>query len=380
MQLKTIVKLGTITSVVLFVLAVSYYAFMRLDMTRHNRDVNLFSFVPDDCIGVLDSDNVNAFWGDYPMLNYANELEAFQFSGLFNVILNELNEYMLQSAHGLGGQIDHLLVSFHTSSTASDQVVYFKTDIDGERMVTDVLQEYLSDRFLPKEVKYRGKTIYVYPLGDDEFLAVYTGGGFGVMSFQERLIEKVIDAKLDEKSLNDNPGFSEIRNKKKVKNYITLYSRNSGIPFLEMGDNAWSEYDFHLNSDVLYLTGETYMSESFPSSVADMIQHATFIKEDSLIVSVVQDSTLVCMNQAFEANECGNRTLFNECVSNLSQEAAFTLVADMQQVIDKPERFRNYLPTFVLDNAHLLRSFVLSVQLIVNEGHPSHIWVFTYKN
>ena len=122
------------------------------------------------------------------------------------------------------------------------------------------------------------------------------------------------------------------------------------------------------------------MSEPFPSSVADMNQHATFIKEDSLIVSIVQDSTLVCMNQAFEANECGNRTLFNECVSNLSQEAAFTLVADMQQVIDKPERFQNYLPAFVLDNAHLLRSFVLSVQLIVNEGRPSHIWVFTYKN
>lgn len=380
MKLKTIVKLGTMTSIVLFVFAVGYFAFMRMDMARHNRDINLFSFVPDDCSGVLDSDNVNAFLGDYPMLNYADELKTFQFSGLFNVILHELNEYMLHRAHGLGGQIDHLLVSFHASSTASDQVVYFKTDIDGERMVTDVLQEYLSDRFLPKEVKYRGKTIYVYPLGDDEFLAVYTGGGFGVMSFQERLIEKVIDAKLDEKSLNDNPGFSEIRNKKKVKNYTTLYSRNSGIPFLEMGDNAWSEYDFHLNSDVLYLTGETYMSEPFPSSVADMNQHATFIKEDSLIVSIVQDSTLVCMNQAFEANECGNRTLFNECVSNLSQEAAFTLVADMQQVIDKPERFQNYLPAFVLDNAHLLRSFVLSVQLIVNEGRPSHIWVFTYKN
>ena len=148
MKLKTIVKLGTMTSIVLFVFAVGYFAFMRMDMARHNRDINLFSFVPDDCSGVLDSDNVNAFLGDYPMLNYADELKTFQFSGLFNVILHELNEYMLHRAHGLGGQIDHLLVSFHASSTASDQVVYFKTDIDGERMVTDVLQEYLSDRFL----------------------------------------------------------------------------------------------------------------------------------------------------------------------------------------------------------------------------------------
>ena len=35
-------------------------------------------------------------------------------------------------------------------------------------------------------------------------------------------------------------------------------------------------------------------------------------------------------------NDGGNRTLFNECVANLAEEAAFTLVVDMQKVAENP--------------------------------------------
>jgi hypothetical protein len=49
MRLKTVVKFGTLVSVLLFCIAVGYYAFMKLDMTNRHRDVNPFTLIPDDC-------------------------------------------------------------------------------------------------------------------------------------------------------------------------------------------------------------------------------------------------------------------------------------------------------------------------------------------
>jgi len=62
MQLKTVVKIGTIVSVLLFCLAVGFYAFMRLDMAERNRDVNLYSLVPSNCVGVLESTGYMDYW------------------------------------------------------------------------------------------------------------------------------------------------------------------------------------------------------------------------------------------------------------------------------------------------------------------------------
>ena len=93
MRLKSIVKLGTIVSVLLFVLAVGYYVIMRLDKTERNREVDLFSFVPSDCAGVLDSDCVDMFSDRREMLNYSHDLDAFHATGLFKFLLDRLEEY-----------------------------------------------------------------------------------------------------------------------------------------------------------------------------------------------------------------------------------------------------------------------------------------------
>ena len=108
MRMKTVVKLGTIVSVLLFVLAVGYYAFVRLDMTGQHREVNLFSLVPADCISVLESDDINVLWKEYPNLNYSRELDEFQFPGLFHFLISELNEYT-DETHGLSRQMSRLL-------------------------------------------------------------------------------------------------------------------------------------------------------------------------------------------------------------------------------------------------------------------------------
>lgn len=382
MKMKTVVKLGTILSVLLFVLAVGYYAFMRLDMMDRNRDVNLFSLVPSSSVGVLESNNVHAFFDDYSMLNYSDELEKMQFPGLFNFLIHGLNMYAGDNAHGLSYQMNQLVVSFHQPVTPHNQVVYLRLGMADEQLLSDMLQEYVSGNFLPKEEEYRGKKILIYPLSHDEFLATYTEEGFVVLSYQKRLVEEVIDAQLDETALGYDTVFSRVLDKKKSKDFLTLYGRSSSIPFLNLDSNTWSEYDFHLNSDVVYLTGDMYALEinAEKENMIRSLNDMTVVKEDGLFVSAQKDSTSYYMAEAFDANDTGNRTLFNECVANLANEVDFSLVADMQKVEENPKRFESYLPSFMIENASLLRSFILSAQLSLNGERPSHIWVFTYKN
>lgn len=382
MRLKTVAKLGSIASVLLFCLALGCYAFMQLDMLGRHREVNLFELVPSDCTGVLYSDNVYAFMDNYSEPNYQDELDRFHFPGLFEFILSGLKEHAGDNAHGLSSQMGHLAVSFHASPLSRNQVVYFRMEADDKQILADMLGEFSSGDFLPKEEKYRGKLIRVYPLGDEDFLASYEEDGFWVMSYQKRLIEQVIDASLDETALADDDLFSQMLDKKKKnRHFLTLYTRSASIPLLEQEDKCWSEYEFHLNSDVLYLTGEMMSDNAGCTEAIDQrMQEVSEVEEPLLIVSADKDSTRMSVERALAAAENGERTLFDECVANLSADASFTLAVDMKSVAEEPQRFREYLPGFVLDHKELFLPFVLSVQLTVSEGRISHIWVFTYKN
>ena len=382
MRLKTVAKLSVFVSVLLFCIAVGFYAFTRLDMTERNREVNLYSLVPADCVGVLESDNISYFLNELPSINYGKELSYFQFPGLFEFLLHNLNEYAVQNAHGLSNQMSHLMVSFHKPGNMNDQVVYFRMGATDQQLLEDMLSEYAPVNFLPKEEKYRGKTIVVYPLGRDEFLASYSGDGFLALSYQKRLIEQVIDAKLDKTSLDEDEVFKQVLAKKKSYHYLTLYASSAPMPFLDAEDKCWSEYEFHLNSDVLYLTGETFQADSsFDSSeLLECIQLLDGEFENNRLISTNKDSTTVYVEQALEKMERGEQTLFNQCVTNLSKEAAFVLVADMDEVVKEPEYWAAYLPSFVLEKAMLFKPFILTTQLSLNKERPSHMWVFTYKN
>lgn len=382
MRLKVVIKLGTIVSVVLFFLAVGYYAFMKLEDTGREREMNLFSLVPSDCVAVLESNDINGFLNQYPMLNYGDKLDEVHFSGLMQFMLEELSEYTKQSVHGLSSRLNRFMVSFHDSSSFDEQVVYFGMNADDKKMMMNLLKGCGYDTFLPKQEEYRGESINIFPLDSGHFLATYSKQGFMVLSYQKRLIEQVIDACLDGTSMNADESFSQILKKKKTKTFFTLYGHSSSMPFLEIETPCWYEYDFQMNSDVLYLTGDAYFPDSmgYEEIAMEHIRRAGVVKEEELMVSADRDSTVFYANLAFDANEKGGRTLFNECVANLSHEADFVLVTDMEKVAEEPERFKPYLPSFILQNLQTFRQFILSAQLSLHGGRLSQMWVFTYKD
>lgn len=383
MRLRTVAKLGVVLSVVLFCVAVGFYGFARLSLTDKSREINLFSLVPSDCIGVLESDNISYFMTGFPQLNYSHQLADFQFPGLFNFILGGLTEYTTANAHGLSSRMSSLLVSFHAPGSPRDQVVYFRVGAGEEKILGNMLQECALGDFQPKKEKYRGKSIYIYPLTNDDFLATYSESGFFVVSYQKRLIERVIDAKEDRRSLESDPVFAKALAKKKSHNFLTLYGRTASMPFLRANEGCWSEFDFHMNSDVVYLTGDMFLPDTCGcmEQIAARLGEVPDVKEDSVVISANRDTMAGYMDEALDRQEGALQySLFGECVANLSREAAFMLVADMCKVTEEPERFSPYLPPFILENAPLFRSFILSTQLSAVNGKLSHIMILTYKD
>jgi len=380
MALRTVVKYGTIVSVMLFCMAVGYYAFMQLDATDRNRDVNLFALIPEDCTTVLQSDDISACLDELSSLNYERKLENFQFQGLLHLVIGGLNEYATESDHGLSHQMNRLLVSFHAPYTSRDQVIYFQSGTRDESMFVDMLQEYMTSDFLPKEEMYRGETIRIYPLNHEEYLSVYTNPGTLVISYQKSLIEKVIDARLDGKSLDENEVFSKMLLKKHSHN-LTLYAFHPALPVLQGETPCWGEYDFHFNSDVFYLTGDIHLIEENEKDEELLkIRQCPFEKGEGVLVSADADSTQFYMEEAYVARLSNNQTLFDECLANLSNEASFSLVADMQAYEGHESVLNPYLPSFVRKNASLFSPFILSLQYSLVENRLSQIWTFTYKN
>ena len=378
MSTRTVVKFGTMVSVLLFCIAVGYYAFMKLDMANHRRDVNLFTLIPDDCTVVLQSDDISACLGELSDLNYERELGRFQFQGLLNLIIGGLNEYATENAHGLNVQINRLLVSFHAPYTQRDQVVYFHAGMGGESLFVDMLREYMASDFLPKEEMYRGETIQIYPLNHEEYLSVYTNQDALVISYQKSLVEKVIDARLDGESLGDDDFFSRLLKKRKA-HFLTLYVYDSTMSVLEGEVPSWSEYDFHFNSDVFYLTGDIHPVLN-DEEVLLKVRECPVQKAEGVLVSSDADSTQFYMEDAYVARLSNNQTLFDECMANLSNDASFSLVADMEAYDGNESALSPYLPSFVQKKADLFSPFILSLQYSLVEGKLSHIWTFTYKN
>ena len=89
-----------------------------------------------------------------------------------------------------------------------------------------------------------------------------------------------------------------------------------------------------------------------------------------------QEKVDSCISQVLSVPQ---HTLFDECVSNLSRDASFIMVADVDKLAQNLGAYKNYLPAFIYDHVELFRSFILSVQITNVNNKLSHIFVFTYK-
>lgn len=378
MQIRSVIKLGVVLSVVLFCIGIAFYGFARLSMADKENRVDIFEFVPKDCAGILETDNIDNFMHVFSQAAYSSQLDTLHRAGLMNDILSDLSRYSSAAAHGLSYQMNHVVISFHRPHTAMDVVAYFRIGKEGKHQLIEAVKGKHGADFVPKKETYRGKKIEIYPLSSTRYLSVYTTDGLVVVSYQKKLIEQVIDAVKDNNSLREDSVFTSIHHTLPAS-FITIYGRTPSVPFLgKESCHSWSEYDIHLNSEVFYLSGQ--MKEEQADCLDRMLQAVHTVpvvsESDSLLVVSGRERVDSCISKVIASP---SHTLFDECVSNLSRDASYIMVTDMEKVAAAPEQFASYLPPFLIRHADLFRSFILSIQFTEVNNRLSHIFVFTYK-
>lgn len=378
MQIRSVIKLGVVFSVVLFCIGIAFYGFARLSMADKENRVDIFEFVPKDCAGILETDNIDNFMHVFSQAAYSSQLDTLHRAGLMNDILSDLSRYSSAAAHGLSYQMNHVVISFHRPHTAMDVVAYFRIGEEGKHQLIEAVKGKHGADFVPKKETYRGKKIEIYPLSSTRYLSVYTTDGLVVVSYQKKLIEQVIDAVKDNNSLREDSVFTSIHHPQPAS-FITIYGRTPSVPFLgKESCHSWSEYDIHLNSEVFYLSGQ--MKEEQVDCLDRMLQAVHTVpvvsESDSLLVVSGRERVDSCISKVIASP---SHTLFDECVSNLSRDASYIMVTDMEKVAAAPEQFASYLPPFLIRHADLFRSFILSIQFTEVNNRLSHIFVFTYK-
>lgn len=376
MKLHTIARFGGALSVILFLIGVGMYCFARLTEAGDGRNMNLLTLVPDDCMGVLETDNLEYFSNEFPHTSYALQLDTLRASGIIHTILADMTSSSAVGSHRLGNQMSHLVISFHSAKDIHDVVVYFRMTKDAKKMLTEMVPGGKLSSYYKKET-YRGESIRIYPCGNTRFLTVYSGNGFLAVSYQKRLIERVIDARKDGSSLRNDENFCAF-NHNKTANFMTFYSKSTILPVLaKKDDRCWSEFNIHINSDVFYLSGALVGQDECMRALDERLEDMDLIADDRFLVASGVNKVDSCISEAIIAP---HNALFDECVANLSRDASFIMVADLDKVEADSERFKAYIPTFVMDNLDLFRSFILSVQITKLENRLSHIFVFTYKD
>lgn len=378
MQIRSVIKLGVVLSVVLFCIGIAFYGFARLSMADKESRVDVFEFIPKDCAGILETDNIDNFMHGFSQAAYSSQLDTLHRAGLMNDILSDLSRYSSAAAHGLSYQMNHVVFSFHYPHTAMDVVAYFRIGKEGKHQLIEAVKGKHGADFVPKKEIYRGKKIEIYSLSSTKYLSVYTTDGLVVVSYQKKLIEQVIDAVKDNSSLREDSVFTSIHHPQPAS-FITIYGRTPSVPFLgKESCHSWSEYDIHLNSEVFYLSGQ--MKEEQADCLDRMLQAVNTIpvvsEKDSLLVVSGHERVDSCISKVIASP---SHTLFDECVSNLSRDASYIMVTDMEKVAVSPEQFVSYLPPFLIRHADLFRSFILSIQFTEVNNRLSHIFVFTYK-
>ncbi|MEI3056613.1 MAG: hypothetical protein V8T55_08795 [Phocaeicola plebeius] len=378
MQIRSVIKLGVVLSVVLFCIGIAFYGFARLSMADKESRVDIFEFIPKDCAGILETDNIDNFMHGFSQAAYSSQLDTLHRAGLMNDILSDLSRYSSAAAHGLSYQMNHVVFSFHYPHTAMDVVAYFRIGKEGKHQLIEAVKGKHGADFVPKKEIYRGKKIEIYPLSSTKYLSVYTTDGLVVVSYQKKLIEQVIDAVKDNSSLREDSVFTSIHHPQPAS-FITIYGRTPSVPFLgKESCHSWSEYDIHLNSEVFYLSGQ--MKEEQADCLDRMLQAVNTVpivsEKDSLLVVSGRERVDSCISKVIASP---SHTLFDECVSNLSRDASYIMVTDMEKVAASPEQFVSYLPPFLIRHADLFRSFILSIQFTEVNNRLSHIFVFTYK-
>lgn len=270
MKSRLFIRIAVILSVVLLCTGLGVYSFFRLNAVDNRKDFNLYSLVPQDAIAVFETDRMTELAEDINQLNCSKDNHFLYVSDLFVYLKKHLYTLMDDTPHGLSKQMNKMLISFHDPDTPLNQVLYCTLGSGDYELVESFIQKYCLSSFPSRFFDYNGEEIRIYPMADGHFLAAYVTPDFLAVSFQKRLIEKVIDAHREEKSLTQLQSFRTMHIGKHENVTATLYVRIKDVDMGKTTDGirsqtclgSWAEFDINFNGDAIYCSGISHGVDS----------------------------------------------------------------------------------------------------------------------
>jgi len=265
MKLRTVAKIAVTSSVALLCTGFALYSFFRLSAAEEENDFNIYKLVPSAASTVFVTDNVLKFVGEVDELTCSKNRQYLYVSKLFSNLKQTLYALSRDTPHGLSRQMNRMMISFHQPDNERNQVLYCKLGNGDKELIDRFVKKYVSTQYVPKTFIYKGEEIAIYPMADGDFLSCYLTADFMALSFQEKLIENVIDTYKSGESLADEPDFSGICAPTKSTAIATIYTRVEG----KMG---WTEFDMNTKDDFIYFTGITHVADSSLAFIKQLLK------------------------------------------------------------------------------------------------------------
>ena len=252
MNKKTISRTIILMVILLLCSAIGTFYYVKLELQEKNGKTNLFSLIPEDCEAIIEVNNIHSLFQNLHYTAFSESYKGLQISDLINLLDKKFNYLDEQKAHGLSGQMNHLLISFHSPESSADQVIYGHLGNEDKSFIESFLKQANTTTIVPKEVKYNGESILIYPITNEEFLACYFQKGFYAISFQKKLIEKVIDTHLHRMpSIQNDSVFALLSTQKKPANSLYLYARSQPL-------SNWTEFNIRIHNEAIYMAGNCF--------------------------------------------------------------------------------------------------------------------------
>lgn len=295
MNKRTISRTVILLAILLLFTAMGTFYYMKLELQENNGKTDLFSLVPKECEAIIEVNNIHHLFQELPYTAFAEAYKDLHISDLIRLLNENFNRFDEQKAHGLSGRMNHLLISFHSPESSADQVIYGYLNNEDKGFILSLLDQQTENAGpFRKEVEYNGENILIYPLNNQKFLACYFHEGFYAISFQKRLIEKVIDTYRQRMpSIQDDATFSLLSTQKKQANSLYLYARSQPL-------SNWTEFDIRIHNESIYMTGNCMDSSS--SSFAHIVtegKKVNLIADQSLPEKTVLFYQLALSDSAF---------------------------------------------------------------------------------
>lgn len=270
MKLRTFVKIAITTSVALLCTGFVVFSFFKLSAAENKEDFELYALVPPTATVVFETDDMCALVQEINELNCSRDNNYLYISKIFSYLKLHFYTLLEDTPHGLSRQMSKMLLSFHEPDNDRNQVLYCALGSGDYELVEKFIKKYCSSTFPSKLFDYKGEEIRIYPLPGDDFLACYVTSGFLAVSYQKKLIEQVIDARLSGKSLLKDDSFSKIHTAKKSNVAATIYARMESLDMGKMTDGirshtdlgGWTEFDMKLNGDAIYFSGISHDTDT----------------------------------------------------------------------------------------------------------------------